>query len=75
MKVTGYAVVICNMIMIRFLSPIDESARVVKWRIKSLYSYCLRNCGIVFFDIWIWYTGGDILRNDPVKRQKMVKLP
>ncbi|MBW2640841.1 MAG: hypothetical protein JRE10_11980 [Deltaproteobacteria bacterium] len=27
-----------------------------------------------FFDFWIGYTGGDIFRYDPVKRQKMVKL-
>jgi hypothetical protein len=39
------------MIMIRFLSPIDESARSLKWRIKSLYLsalYSEKNKLIVF---------------------------
>jgi len=38
-------------------------------------SYCVRNCGTVFSIFGYWYTGGDIFRYDPVKRQKMVKLP
>jgi hypothetical protein len=56
--------------MISFLSPIDESARSLKWQIKSLYSSCVRNSGTVFSIFGYWYTGGDIFRYDPVKRQK-----
>ena len=69
------------MIMIRFLSPIDEPARSLKWRIKSLYLSAYGGFLLCeklwhrFFDFWIGYTGGDIFRYDPVKRQKMVKLP
>jgi hypothetical protein len=28
-----------------------------------------------FFYFWIWQTGSDIFSYDPMKRQKMVKLP
>jgi hypothetical protein len=36
------------MILIRFLSPIDESARILKWEIKRGYWSGVRNCGTVF---------------------------
>ena len=68
------------MIMIRLLSPIDESVRSLKWQIKSLYLSAYGGFLLCekqwhrFFDLWIWYTGGDIFRYDPLKRQKMVKL-
>jgi len=61
---------------IRFLSSIDESTRVVKCRIKSLYLSAYGGFLLCeklwhrFFDFWIGYTGGDIFRYDPVKRQK-----
>jgi len=54
------------MIMIRFLSPIDESARSLKWRIKSLYLSAYGGFLLCeklwhrFFDFWIWYIEGNI---------------
>jgi hypothetical protein len=68
------------MIMISFLSPIDVTGCSLKWQIKSLYLSAYGGFLLCeklwhrFVDFWIWYTGCDINRYNPVKRQKMVKL-